>query len=56
MTLALWTLSVITCVNFCFKNTGTATLKITKDIEAICGCTIPKLEKMVYEPDETGHH
>ena len=39
---------------FKFTNTGKRTLKMTRKPSAPCGCTTPKLEKMEYEPGESG--
>lgn len=36
-----------------FTNSGDKTITITK-IESSCGCTVPALEKKVYEPGESG--
>ncbi len=41
-----------TC-EFVFTNTGNAPLKIT-NISKTCGCTVPKLEKKQYAPNEQG--
>lgn len=38
---------------FAFKNTGAATVEIS-EIKTTCGCTTAKLDKMIYEPGETG--
>lgn len=38
---------------FFFKNTGKANL-IIKDVQASCGCTIPKWEKMPVPPGKEG--
>ena len=38
---------------FKFKNTGDETLIITK-INSSCGCTVPEVEKMEYQPGESG--
>jgi len=38
---------------FTFRNDGSAPLEI-RGIRAGCGCTIPKLEKKIYEPGESG--
>ncbi len=39
---------------FHFKNTGTGVLKVEKEIEAVCGCTVPVLSKTQYAPGEEG--
>jgi len=39
---------------FKFTNTGNSELKITKNPEATCGCTIPRLSKRTYAPGESG--
>ncbi len=39
---------------FRFKNTGTGVLKVEKEIEAVCGCTVPVLSKTQYAPGEEG--
>jgi len=36
-----------------FRNTGTSTLTI-KNAAGSCGCTVPSLSKLVYEPNEEG--
>ncbi len=38
---------------FHFTNTGTAPVEII-NMRATCGCTVPELEKRVYEPGESG--
>lgn len=38
---------------FKFQNIGKSTIKITK-VDTSCSCTIPKLEKISYAPNETG--
>ena len=38
---------------FTFRNDGAAALEV-RGIRAGCGCTIPKLDKKVYEPGESG--
>ena len=40
-------------VEFKFKNTGKETVKIV-GMRASCGCTVPKLEKKEYQPEEKG--
>lgn len=42
-----------TC-EFRFKNTGTGILKVKKEIDSTCGCTIPVLSKTDYAPGEEG--
>jgi len=39
---------------FAFKNEGTKTLEFLGQPTGSCGCTIPNLEKLVYEPGESG--
>ena len=40
-------------VEFQFRNVGSGPLHITS-IKPSCGCTVPQMEKSVYEPDEVG--
>jgi hypothetical protein len=40
-------------LTFKFKNAGDETL-IIKNINSSCGCTVPRIEKMEYQPGETG--
>jgi hypothetical protein len=40
-------------LTFKFKNGGDETLMI-ESIRSSCGCTVPKVEKMEYQPGETG--
>jgi len=42
-----------TTFSFDFTNEGPSTVKIT-DIKSSCGCTVPKLEKHQYAPEEKG--
>jgi hypothetical protein len=40
-------------VEFKFRNIGGGPLRIT-NIKPSCGCTVPQMDKSVYEPNETG--
>ncbi len=40
-------------VEFKFRNVGPGPLTITR-VQASCGCTVPELDKTVYEPNEYG--
>ena len=40
-------------VRFQFRNVGPGPLTITR-VQSSCGCTVPELEKTVYEPNEFG--
>ncbi len=40
-------------VEYQFRNVGNGPLTISQ-IKPSCGCTVPELEKKVYQPDETG--
>ncbi len=42
-----------TC-EFRFRNTGTGVLKVRKEIDSTCGCTVPVLSKGEYAPGEEG--
>jgi len=42
-----------TC-EFRFKNTGTAVLKVRKEIDSTCGCTVPVLTKTAYASGAEG--
>lgn len=42
-----------TC-EFRFKNTGTGVLKVKKEIDSTCGCTVPVLSKTQYAPGDEG--
>ncbi len=39
---------------FRFKNTGTGVLKVEKNIDAVCGCTVPVLSQTEYDPGQEG--
>lgn len=39
--------------SYAFTNTSEQTIEITKT-SATCGCTVPTLEKKIYQPNETG--
>jgi hypothetical protein len=38
---------------FTFKNTGSEPVRILK-VSSSCGCTVPKMDKKVYQPGESG--
>lgn len=42
-----------TC-EFRFRNAGTGVLKVRKEIDSTCGCTVPVLSKTEYVPGEEG--